>query len=59
MTKYEYRCNRCLIIQEKWYSKTYDPSVSVPCQKCGGLALRIPWSQSNEFSVEDFEKNLG
>ena len=57
MTKYEYRCNRCLIIEEKWYSKSYDPSVSVTCQKCGGLAFRIPWSKSIEYSMEDSERN--
>lgn len=56
MTKYEYRCNRCLIIEEKWYSKSYDPSVSVTCQKCGGLAFRIPWSKSIEYSMEDSER---
>lgn len=57
MTKYEYRCNRCLIIEEKWYSKSYDPADSVPCQKCGGLALRIPWSKLDEVTFENSEKN--
>jgi len=59
MTKHEYRCNRCLIIEEKWYSNAYDSSISIACQKCGGLAFRIPWSKSKEINREDSEKNLG
>ena len=57
MKKYEYRCNRCLIIEEKWvlYSNN-QPSLSVPCHKCGGLALRLPWSKSKEYVFEDFQK---
>ncbi len=58
MKKYEYRCNRCLIIEEKWYSKSYDPSIDIPCQKCGGLAIRIPWSKTHEFTIENSGKNL-
>lgn len=58
MVKYEYRCNRCLIIEEKWYSQSYDPSIDIPCHKCGGLALRIPWSKTNELIPEDSEENL-
>ncbi|UCD81905.1 MAG: hypothetical protein JSW26_10900 [Desulfobacterales bacterium] len=56
MNKYEYRCNRCLIIEEKYYYSSKDPSISVPCQKCGGLALRIPWSESIDYI---FEENTG
>jgi rRNA maturation endonuclease Nob1 len=58
MKKYEYRCNRCLVIEEKWYLNSNKPSTSVPCQRCGGLALRIPWSKSQEFIFEDSQKSL-
>ena len=56
MDKYEYRCNRCLIIEEKWILFSDKPSNSVPCHKCGGLALRIPWSKSKESVFDDFQK---
>ena len=57
MKKFEYRSNRCLIIEEKWYLNSNSASISVPCQKCGGLALRIPWSKSQEFIYEDIKEN--
>jgi hypothetical protein len=55
MKKYEYRCNSCLIIEEKWSidSNSNIPSDSVPCHRCGGLALRIPWSETKESIIED------
>jgi RNase P subunit RPR2 len=56
MKKYEYRCNSCLIIEEKWSldSNSNIPSDSVTCHRCGGLALRIPWSKTKELIIEDF-----
>ena len=42
MNKIEYRCNRCLVIEERWLLKSNKPSNSIPCYKCGGLALRLP-----------------
>jgi DNA-directed RNA polymerase subunit RPC12/RpoP len=54
MNKYEYRCNRCLVIEERWLIKSDKPSNSIPCHKCGGLALRLPWSQSKRDVFEDF-----
>ena len=56
MNKYEYRCNRCLVLEEKWLFKSNKPSNSIPCQKCGGLALRLPWSKSKEDVFKDFAK---
>jgi len=53
MTKYEYKCKRCLIIEEKWSLNSNMPSDTVPCHKCGGSALRIPWSKTYESSIED------
>ena len=57
MKKYEYRCNRCLIVEERWLSYSINPSNSVPCHKCGGLALRLPWSESKDKVFNDFAKN--
>ena len=56
MNKYEYRCNRCLVIEERWLLNSNKPSNSIPCHKCGGLALRLPWSKSKEDVFEDFTK---
>ena len=56
MTKYEYRCNRCLRIEEKWLIQSRKPSNSIPCHKCGGLALRLPWSESKRAVFEDFKE---
>lgn len=54
MTKYEYRCNRCLMIEERWLINSNKPSNSIPCDKCGGLALRLPWSKSKRAVFQDF-----
>jgi hypothetical protein len=56
MKKYEYRCNRCLIIEERWLFNSKKPSDSVPCHKCGSLAIRLPWSKSIDKVFDDFEK---
>ena len=41
MKKIEYRCNRCLIIKERWIPNTQRPTPCTPCHKCGGLAALI------------------
>ena len=56
MNRYEYRCNRCLVIEERWLVNSDKPSNSIPCHKCGGLALRLPWSKSKRNVFEDFKK---
>jgi NMD protein affecting ribosome stability and mRNA decay len=56
MKKYEYRCDRCLIIEEKWILHSDKPFNSVLCHKCGGLALRLPWPKSQKDVSEDFQK---
>jgi Zn finger protein HypA/HybF involved in hydrogenase expression len=59
MKKLEYRCSRCLIIEERWATISVEKFNSVPCPKCGGLALRIPWSESKDKVFEDIQKNIG
>ena len=56
MKKIEYRCNRCLRIEEKWFPKSQKPTNSVPCHKCGGLAIRLPLEKWKHKVFEDFEK---
>jgi hypothetical protein len=46
MKKHEYRCNRCLIIENKWISEGLKPLCSIACSKCGGLAIKLPVSDS-------------
>ncbi len=58
MKKYEYRCDRCMIIEERWIRYSDKPSNRVLCHKCGGLALRLPWPKSQEDVFEDFQKRL-
>jgi len=55
MKKCEYRCNRCFIIEERWIHSSQRAFNSVPCHKCGGLALRLPWSKFKENIFEDFD----
>ena len=56
MKKLEYRCGRCLIIEEKWATNSKKPSITVPCHKCGGLAIRIPWSKAKDGVFEDLQE---
>ena len=58
MKKYEYRCDRCMIIEERWVLYSDKPSNRVLCDKCGGLALRLSWQISQEDLLEDFQKRL-
>ena len=57
MKKLEYRCSRCLIIEERWAFNSNEQLQSVPCHKCGGLALKIPWSKSKDRVFEDLTKH--
>jgi len=56
MKKYEYRCNNCLLILEKMVLDSIKPLNSIPCQMCGGLALKLPWSESKDRIFDDFAK---
>ncbi len=46
MQKHQYRCNRCLIIEERALWAGMSPLSSVPCSRCGGLAIRLPANES-------------
>jgi hypothetical protein len=46
MKKHQYRCNRCLIIEERVLWAGMAPLSSVPCSRCGGLAIRLPAAES-------------
>jgi hypothetical protein len=56
MKKIEYRCNRCLLIEERWLLKFQKPTNSTPCHKCGGLAIRLPLEKWKHKVFEDFAK---
>ncbi len=57
MKRLEYRCDKCLIIEEKWYVNSHQPSNSVLCHLCGGPALRIPLSTATDCHFEDGKRN--
>ena len=57
MNKYEYRCSRCFIIEERWLLNSKKLTNSIRCHKCGGLAIRLPWSKLIDKVFVDFEKN--
>ena len=48
MKKYEYRCEKCMTIEERWTFGTVKPSNFIFCFKCGNEALRYPPSKSQE-----------
>ena len=56
MEKIEYRCGRCLIIEERWFLKFQKPTNSAPCSRCGGLAIRLPLEKWKHKVFVDFEK---
>jgi hypothetical protein len=56
MKKIEYRCNRCLIIEEKFLLNSQKPANTAACHQCGGLAIRLPLSKWKEKIFEDFAK---
>lgn len=57
MKKHEYRCNRCLIIENKWISEGLKPLCSVACSKCGGLAIKLPVSESIDNPFKEIVQN--
>ena len=57
MKKHEYRCNRCLIIENKWISEGLKPLCSVACSKCGGLAIKLPVSESIDNLFKEIVQN--
>jgi hypothetical protein len=56
MEKYEYRCNRCFIIEERWLINSKKPTTSIPCYKCGGLAIRLPLEKWKDKVFDELEK---
>ena len=58
MKKCEYRCDECMIIEERWILGTGKPSNYIFCQKCGSEALRHPWPKSQEDVSKDSKKRL-
>ena len=48
MKKYEYRCDECMIIEERWILYAGNPPNSIFCHKCDGLALRHPRPKSKQ-----------
>jgi rRNA maturation endonuclease Nob1 len=58
MNKYEYRCNRCLIIEERWLFNNEKPRNTTFCQKCGGLAIRHPFKKWKNKVFEDFASKV-
>jgi hypothetical protein len=57
MKKYEYRCNRCMIIEDRLLHGGVEPLCSVACSKCGGLAIRLPVSGSIECVFFRYREN--
>jgi hypothetical protein len=56
MKKIEYRCNKCLIIEERFLPNFQEPQNTAACHKCGGLAIRLPLSKWKDKIFEDFAK---
>ena len=56
MKKYEYRCDECMIVEERWILYAGNPLNSIFCHKCGGVALRHPQPKSKE-NVHDKKIN--
>lgn len=46
MKRHQYRCNTCLILEERWLREGVEPFFAVPCPKCAGLAIKLPTSDS-------------
>ena len=57
LKKHEYRCNRCLIIENKWISEGLKPLCSIACSKCGGLAIKLPVSDSIDNLFKEIVQN--
>ena len=46
MKRYQYRCDRCLVLEERLLFSGQEPLYTVPCPKCGGPAVAISDSDS-------------
>jgi hypothetical protein len=51
-----YRCNRCLEI-EMDYLEPHNSTFTIPCSKCGGLAIKLPISDSIKMIFRDSRQN--
>ncbi len=56
MNKYEYRCNKCLVIEERWLLYFKKPTDSIPCPKCGRSAIRLPYSNLTDKVFDRVKK---
>ena len=54
--KHAYRCNRCLVIEDRVLSENLKPWYSAPCSKCGGLSIRLPISESIDRLFQEIEQ---
>ena len=52
MKKYEYRCDRCMTIEERWILYADKPPDSIFCHKCDGVALMHSRPKSKEKVYE-------
>jgi hypothetical protein len=57
LKKHEYRCNRCMVIENRMLADGLRPLCSVTCTKCGGLAIRLPVSESIDKLFEEIGQN--
>ena len=56
MKKYEYRCQRCRIIEQRCILNDSMPTESVSCRKCNGEAGRI--TSGPNFKVNDDNQTI-
>jgi hypothetical protein len=59
LKKAQYRCSRCLILEERTLFNDMVPLCAVPCHKCEGMAVLLPASSSMEDILRDIgEKHI-
>jgi hypothetical protein len=44
----QYRCNRCLSVEDVNLKDLLEPGFIIPCSKCSGLAIKLPVSKPIE-----------
>jgi len=45
-----------MVIEERWFLRFRKPINSIPCPKCGGLAVRLPWQKWKEHIGAGYKK---
>jgi late competence protein required for DNA uptake (superfamily II DNA/RNA helicase) len=58
MKKYEYRCDRCMTIEERWILYADKPPNSIFCHNCDGVALRHSRPKSEEKVYEKKSREI-